>query len=68
MSNGLGQYIKATVLKTSDPRAAATTPTEGSAPALAPMPAGGCTFDTQCKGDRICSKGECVEGRVAKRP
>jgi len=68
MSNGLGTYIKATVLKTSDPRAAATTPTEASAPALAPKAAGGCTFDTQCKGDRICSKGECVEGRGAKRP
>jgi len=23
--------------------------------------AGGCTYDTQCKGDRICQKGECVE-------
>jgi hypothetical protein len=66
MANGLGFYIKATVLKIDDERATATTLTQASAPAA--KAAGGCTFDTQCKGDRVCSKGECVEGRAAKRP
>lgn len=41
--------------------AAATSPgaTGGTAPA-APPTSGGCTKDTDCKGDRICSKGACV--------
>lgn len=32
------------------------------APAAAPAPStAGCTYDTQCKGDRICVKSECVD-------
>jgi len=26
-----------------------------------PPAAGGCQFDTQCKGDRVCVEGHCVE-------
>jgi hypothetical protein len=39
----------------------------GSAPAPAPTaanpspPSNGCQFDTQCKGERVCVRGECVE-------
>lgn len=31
---------------------------QGPTPGLAP---GGCAYDTQCKGDRICQRGVCVE-------
>lgn len=34
-------------------------PTVPAAPT--PPPAEGCKFDTQCKGDRVCQKGECVD-------
>src|SRR5688500_14583045 len=33
--------------------------------AKAPPEADGCNFDTQCKGERICVKGECVEPAAA---
>jgi len=32
-----------------------------SGPALPPAEAPGCTKDTDCKGSRICAKGECVD-------
>jgi len=42
---------------------------EPSAPASelssAPQQAAGCTFDAQCKGERICVKGGCVEPLAA---
>lgn len=42
--------------------AAATTPPGGAnAPA-------GCQYDTQCKGDRICKDGECVDTAPAAAP
>jgi hypothetical protein len=49
--NGGGGYVKATVLKSTG-APASTQPTAATA---------GCQFDTQCKGDRVCVKGECVE-------
>jgi len=49
-ANGLGYYMKATVLKRSP-----TTSRPAAGPAVP-----GCQFDTQCKGDRICVKGECI--------
>ena len=55
-ANGFGWYIKASVLKR-----VASAPTSAVA-AVAAAPAirhGGCEFDTQCKGDRICVDGEC---------
>lgn len=30
-------------------------------PPAAPAPAAGCQFDTQCKGDRLCKAGRCVD-------
>jgi hypothetical protein len=58
-ANGVGHYMKATVLKATldddDP--------EPPAPAPAPVPAAasGCSYDTQCKGERICQQGVCVD-------
>ena len=52
-ANGLGMYIKATVLKYT-----------GEVPVVAvPQPAAisGCQFDTQCKGERVCVQGACVD-------
>ena len=49
-ANGYGMYMKASVLKRS---AAASGPTPNRA-------SPGCQFDTQCKGERVCVKGECV--------
>ena len=37
------------------------------APAPAP-PAGGCTKDTDCKGDRVCQRGECVDPTPTPTP
>jgi hypothetical protein len=54
MANGLGWYLKATILKAKPAAAEA----QSSTPVAA---ADGCRFDTQCKGDRICVKGECVD-------
>jgi hypothetical protein len=53
-ANGYGIYVKATVLKSKG------APTEAQQPAPA-QAGGGCQFDTQCKGDRVCVKGECVD-------
>ena len=57
-ANGYGMYIKATVLK------ALPAPAPVAA-AAAPQPAAsadtGCHYDAQCKGSRICVKGECVD-------
>ena len=60
LANGYGVYIKATVLK----RVEDVPPASGAPrlpPPQPPAAAGGCSFDTQCKGDRVCQKGECVD-------
>lgn len=56
LANGNGIYVKATVL-VRDKAAASTTPT--AAPST--TSSGGCNYDTQCKGDRLCREGECVD-------
>jgi hypothetical protein len=48
-ANGAGIYVRATILKAT------------GAPPSSPASAAGCAFDTQCKGDRVCVKGECVD-------
>ena len=64
MANGYGIYIKATVLKRVD---GPPPPVTGAAgPVMPPSqppppPASGCSFDTQCKGDRVCVQGACVD-------
>lgn len=50
-ANGVGDYTKATVLK--------ATPDERDEPVSAR--ASGCSYDTQCKGERICHQGVCVD-------
>ena len=50
--DGHGRYTRATILRSVP--GAAVSPT--SAPAN-----GGCQFDTQCKDDRVCVKGECSD-------
>jgi hypothetical protein len=45
ITNGAGSYIKATVLKRSK----------------AEVTLAGCQYDAQCKGERVCVKGECVD-------
>jgi hypothetical protein len=52
-ANGYGMYLKATVLKRD-----ASAPTGEASPAPA---SSGCQFDTQCKGERICVSGACVD-------
>jgi hypothetical protein len=75
-ANGLGEYIKASVLlavpnKDVKPQApsTATTATATTATATATTTAtatattatSGCQYDTQCKGDRICVDSKCVD-------
>ena len=43
----------------------------GPAAPIAPAPApaaGGCQYDAQCKGERVCVKGECVDPKPASQP
>ena len=71
LANGAGDYIKATVLKSGAAPSAQGAASATGAPTLtqASIPApGACTFDTQCKGDRVCAKGECVEPKGKRRP
>jgi hypothetical protein len=42
------------------PAAPATPPAVPAEPAPAPAPQG-CQYDTQCKGDRLCVEGQCVD-------
>jgi hypothetical protein len=64
IANTFGIYLKATVLKRVDgPPPAGGAPIAGggmpsSQPPAAPS---GCSFDTQCKGDRVCAQGACVD-------
>lgn len=63
-ANGNGYYIKGTVLKSaadSGPAAPQPPPPVVVAPPVAGEAGGGCQFDTQCKGDRICVDGKCVQ-------
>lgn len=72
-ANGLGMYIKATVLKQVEGSRSASSGNGSAqqheqaaeAPAAGAPTDVGCRFDTQCKGDRICVKGECVDGKTA---
>lgn len=61
-ANGSGVWIKATVLKRkAAPPAAPVAAQSVAAPtSAAPANAAGCTYDAQCKGDRICENGVCV--------
>ncbi len=47
----------------SSPGTAAPPPPPPGAPAGPAPPIGGCTKDTDCKGERICEKGQCTEPR-----
>ncbi|MFO0575826.1 MAG: tetratricopeptide repeat protein [Polyangia bacterium] len=38
---------------------------ENAGQAAAPPAASGCQYDAQCKGDRICQKGQCVDSEKA---
>lgn len=41
----------------------------GAGAAATPDPAsGGCQYDTQCKGDRVCTSGACVDPTPAATP
>jgi hypothetical protein len=53
MINGKGDYIKATVLK----RIEANKVDQSGAQSES----AGCHFDAQCKGERLCVRGECVD-------
>jgi hypothetical protein len=58
-ANGFGMYIKATILKMV---AIAPQPSDrGTAPTV-----GGCQYDSQCKGDRICVSGQCTTPDVKR--
>ncbi|WP_394831399.1 hypothetical protein LVJ94_33295 [Pendulispora rubella] len=57
VSNGLGYYIKGTILRRVE------TP-----PAQAAAVSTGCQYDTQCKGERLCVAGRCVEPADAGAP
>jgi hypothetical protein len=64
-ANGYGVYVHATILKASDAPVSTPPPPAEAAPAPAPpvepIPTAGCQYDAQCKGDRVCVRGECVE-------
>ena len=70
-ANGHGVYIKATVLKRMGPGPA---PAPAAAPPAEPSvkqperDSSGCRNDTQCKGDRICVKGECMAPEPGEEP
>lgn len=57
-ANGFGWYIKATILKRTGAPPGQAVLTSAPAPAAGGE---GCKFDTQCKGDRICVAGSCVD-------
>jgi len=58
--NGLGQYVKATILK--------RTGRPGEPAQSAAAESGGCRYDTQCKGDRVCVEGACGAPPAAGKP
>lgn len=71
-ANGNGQWIKATVLKrlpdAPPPPQPPMPPHHAGQPPAAPAATAGCSFDTQCKGDRICVDGKCVSPPPAAAP
>jgi hypothetical protein len=63
LANGAGYYIKGTVLKRA-PESVSAAPQPPPPVVVAPPVAaevGGCQFDTQCKGDRVCVDGKCTQ-------
>jgi hypothetical protein len=65
MVNTHGEYVRATVLKATVVAPAAA-PAAPAAPAVQPAAApAGCSFDAQCKGDRICVNNVCVPPTAA---
>jgi hypothetical protein len=54
-SNGIGAYVKATVIKY-----VAAPPLPQAVPPAREAASAGCQYDTQCKGDRVCVQGACV--------
>jgi hypothetical protein len=58
-ANGEGRYITASVLK----RVTVPNMAPSSQPVFSAAPVNnfGCHFDTQCKGDRVCVRGVCVD-------
>ena len=60
-ANGDGLYIKATVMKRVESKAAPVA--EAAKPA-----SHGCEFDSQCKGDRICVEGKCQAPAASAAP
>ncbi len=56
--HGGGQYAASQVSCNAEPAAAGNE--RRTAPPAAPAPVGGCSYDTQCKGDRICVAGRCT--------
>lgn len=68
ITNGHGVYIKASVLKAVVPTTPADTARQVTeAPPYRPTtPAeAGCHYDTQCKGSRLCVRGECEDAPSA---
>ena len=53
------------VAPTPAPAQVPAAPQQGVAPAPAPA---GCQYDSQCKGNRVCSAGICVEPAVREAP
>jgi hypothetical protein len=45
------------------PPAGKTAEAKGTAPKTPAAKPGGCTKDTQCKGDRVCTNGSCVDAK-----
>jgi TolB protein len=46
-----------------EPTPAKTGKTKGKTSKTAPAKTGGCTKDTDCKGDRVCKNGECIDAK-----
>ena len=57
LANGYGMYIKATIIKVHGASPSRTVPP----PPLPASSLGGCQYDTQCKGERVCRDGECAD-------
>jgi len=56
VKSGQGFYIQATVLKSTGPVSSQKAVAQSS-----PTATDGCHYDTQCKDDRVCVDGGCVE-------
>lgn len=68
LHGGEGSQTSCTPEGGSAPGGSGSVPPEpGGAATTAPAEAG-CTYDQQCKGDRICEEGVCVDPPVAATP